>query len=133
MGAILDTGCGEHPWRKEAGSIGCFPYGGEIGIIDGTTDPGLSVARQPTRRLVDSAAGHGTFIAGLVLQASRGAGSFRCEWPSSQGVILENDLLGALGGWSADEPTAFRLDVVDLSFSYYHEVFRSANPSTADV
>ena len=120
--AILDTGCGEHPWLKEARINPAAVYGGEIGIIDGTTDPeAFTSLDSPLDGVVDSAAGHGTFIAGLVLQACPEARILPVRVADSQGVILENDLLGALGRLVALIDDGFRLDVVNLSFSYYHE------------
>jgi len=120
--AILDTGCGDHPWLRKALISAKDEYGGEIGIVDPASDPDAHPSLgSPLDGVVDSAAGHGTFIAGIVLQACPEARILAVRVADGQGMIRENDLLGALGRLVAIVEAGHRLDVVNLSFSYYHE------------
>ena len=68
--AILDTGCGQHPWLDRVVQNDVTLDGAPIGYTD--TDPrprdwGDLAARSTAT--IDPLAGHGTFIAGLVHQA----------------------------------------------------------------
>ena len=120
--AILDTGCGDHPWLRKALIAATDEYGGEIGIVDPASDPDAHGSiGSPLDGIVDSAAGHGTFIAGIVLQACPEARILAVRVADGQGMIRENDLIGALGRLVAIVEEGHRLDVVNLSFSYYHE------------
>ncbi len=124
--AILDTGCGEHPWLdnaviKDVAQV----YGGEIGIVDPVSDPDTHPSMgSPLDGVVDSAAGHGTFIAGIVVQTCPEARILPVRVADGEGVIRESDLIGALGRLVAiveDTKAGHRIDVVNLSCSYYHE------------
>ncbi|WP_163617667.1 S8/S53 family peptidase [Microbacterium sp. B35-30] len=123
--AILDTGHGSHPWLDEAVIDAVAEYGGEIGIVDGQTDPDRYPSiGSPLDGVVDSAAGHGTFIAGIVLQACPEARILPVRIADGDGLILENDLIAALGRLVdivEDTDGGGRIDVVNLSFSFYHE------------
>ncbi|HKP05782.1 MAG TPA: S8/S53 family peptidase [Microbacterium sp.] len=124
--AILDTGCGEHPWLKNAVITDVAGlYDGEIGVVDPVSDPDTHPSLgSPLDGVVDSAAGHGTFIAGIVLQACPEARILPVRVADGEGVIRESDLLGALGRLVAiveDPKAGHRIDVVNLSCSYYHE------------
>jgi subtilisin family serine protease len=134
--AIFDTGWGRHPWLPP-GSVVIPPYlpGPEprqpIGISpDSPTNPERypSLA-EPFEGIFDDAAGHGTFIAGVVLQNCGDARILPVRIADGEGVVLENDLIGALGRLlllmrTPDLLTEMgidRIDVLNLSFSYYHE------------
>ncbi|GAA5212596.1 S8 family peptidase [Microbacterium kyungheense] len=122
--AILDTGCGHHPWLNDAVIADVATvYGGEIGVVDPLTDPDAHPSSgSPLDGVVDSAAGHGTFIAGIVLQVCPEARILPVRVADGEGVIRESDLIGALGRIVAIvEEGKHRIDVVNLSFSYYHE------------
>ena len=80
-------------------------------------------------RIFDDAAGHGKFIAGVVLQNCGDAQIVPVRVADGEGVILENNLIGALGrllklmqdGTLPAELGVDKIDVLNLSFSYYHE------------
>jgi len=137
--AILDTGLGAHPW---------FPKGSPLVDHDPTIeDPktgrpvpvGLRfpAAADPEHRGVsvdtlnatlDAMAGHGTFVAGVVRQHSADATLVIVPVMYGDGAADETDVIEALEKlflWNrlrrqgrADGPA---LDVVSLSFGYYHE------------
>lgn len=118
--AIFDTGCGTHPWLDDAR---IEAPGGPLGIIDDASDPERYPALgAPLDGIFDDAAGHGTFIAGVVRQACPDARILPVRIADGQGLILENELIGALGRF-VDMLTsgAQKVDVLNLSFSYYHE------------
>lgn len=122
--AVLDTGHGSHPWLDDAIIDPVAEYGGEIGIVDGQSDPDRYPSiGSPLDGVVDSAAGHGTFIAGIVLQACPEARILPVRIADGDGLILENDLIAALGRLVAivEDEGNRRIDVVNLSFSFYHE------------
>ncbi len=127
--AVLDTGCGQHPWLVE-GVTKDIEYGGiHAGVTDPATDPertGDVVG--PMDGALDSHAGHGTFIAGLLRQLCPRADIWAIRVMSSDGVVEEADLIRALGVLSrmvsdavdAGQPSP--LDIVSLSLGYYHEL-----------
>ena len=130
--AILDTGCGVHPWfGNRPGEHPADPVliertslGGEpLGLIDPTTDPESHLSlSEPLDGHLDPVAGHGTFIAGLILQACPEAQILPVRVSDGTGTILENDLLGALGRIvELLEHDALHLDVMSLSFGFFHE------------
>lgn len=120
--AILDTGCGSHPWLADR-IIPHSEYQGPLGIDDPATDPDVHPTEEsPLDGLIDDAAGHGTFIAGIVAQACPEARILPIRVSDGDGVIKENDLLAALGRLvDIVVNVGKRVDVVNLSFSYYHE------------
>lgn len=131
--AVLDTGCGAHPWfgnvpgtPPPADPVLIDPMsltGEPLGLSDPATDaeshPSLS---DPLDGHLDPVAGHGTFIAGLVLQACPQAQILPIRVSDGSGTIMENDLLGALGRVvELLEKGALHLDVMSLSFGFFHE------------
>ena len=98
-------------------------YGGAIGIVDDLSDPEVHPSlADPLDGIIDEAAGHGTFIAGLVLQSCPGARILPVRVADGQGIILENELIAALGRIvDLLESEKATIDVLNLSFSFYHE------------
>ncbi|MEP7178730.1 MAG: S8/S53 family peptidase [Pseudonocardiales bacterium] len=128
--AVLDTGVGSHPWlgptivRRDASAAGV-----PMGIQDPATDPEVAgVIDDPYEGVLDSDAGHGTFIAGLIRQVCPDADILAIRVMPSDGVVAESDLLDALKllvirqNLARATPDASQvIDVVSLSLGYYHE------------
>jgi len=137
--AILDTGLGAHPW---------FPQGSPLvdhdpRIEDPSTGKPVPVglrfpaATDPERRGVsvdtvngtlDAMAGHGTFVAGVVRQHSADATLVVVPVMYGDGAADETDVVEALEKlllWNRlrlqGRVDGTPLDVVSLSFGYYHE------------
>jgi len=133
--AVLDTGVGAHPWLDDGavvvrnptidGTLGGVP----LGLTDPTSDPERTgVLVDPYEGVLDSDAGHGTFIAGIIRQLCPDANILAVRVMSGDGVVAEGDLLGALAGLLARQRLAVNagrpelaIDVVSLSLGYYHE------------
>jgi hypothetical protein len=84
--------------------------------VDGISDPLVGT--------LDSYAGHGTFIAGLIRQIAPDASVLSLHIMYGDGVIHESDAINALG-WLNDQvatgvPAKF-VDLVCLAFGYYEE------------
>ncbi len=129
--AVFDTGIGHHPWLDGVVVEPRLSSGEPIGLDpDSATDPEEqpSVA-EPLDGIFDDAAGHGTFIAGIIRQECPDARILAVRIADGEGVILENDLIGALGRLVdfMDDDTletgrgGSRVAVLNLSFSYFHE------------
>jgi len=121
--AVFDTGLGEHPWF--AGSVRLvaeLSNGDPIGILRPATDPevhpSLSV---PLDGIFDDASGHGTFIAGVIRQECPDARILPVRVANGEGIILENELIGALKRLIVYIEEGQPVDVLNLSFSFYHE------------
>ncbi|MFH8249085.1 S8 family peptidase [Microbacterium sp. B2969] len=129
--AIFDTGWGDHPWLKDCIIQPFLAGGNPIGIDpDSDTDPESEPSlAEPLEGIFDHAAGHGTFIAGIVRQECPDAMILPVRIADGEGLILEDDLLGALGRLVEfmDDTTleqkrkGSKVSVLNLSFSYYHE------------
>ncbi len=129
--AVLDTGCGRHPWLVD-GVVRDVEYGGtHAGLTDPATDPEVTGDLVgPMDGALDSHAGHGTFIAGLLRQLCPRADIWAIRVMGSDGVVEEADLIVALGvlgrmvsdAVDAEPPTASPVDIVSLSLGYYHEL-----------
>ncbi|MET0735939.1 MAG: S8 family serine peptidase [Microbacterium sp.] len=121
--AVFDTGCGDHPWLRGDDVVDAVKtWGGAIGIIDPDSDPERNPSLgDPLDGVIDDAAGHGTFIAGLIRQACPEARILPVRVADGNGVILENDLLGALGRIVALLESGVRIAVLNLSLGFYHE------------
>jgi subtilisin family serine protease len=128
--AVLDTGIGRHPWLDGVVVEPRLRSGEPIGLEQHVpTDPEREPsAAEPLDGIFDDAAGHGTFIAGIVRQQCPDAVILPIRIADGEGVILENDLIGALGrllefmdGALEDRRGGSRVAVANLSFSYFHE------------
>ena len=128
--AVLDTGVGSHPWLppdivlRDSSVMGV-----PIGIHDPLSDPERTgVIDDPYEGVLDSDAGHGTFIAGLIRQVCPDADILAIRVMPSDGAVAESDLLDALTllvirqslAQAAGDPRGV-IDVVSLSLGYYHE------------
>ena len=101
MVAILDTGCGEHPWFDDIGrdvvTRGLQLDGHDIGYNVESTDPETFWDQAGALDgIIDPLSGHGTFIAGLVHQACPDADILSWRVVPSVGPIVESDWITAL-------------------------------------
>ncbi|GAA3795006.1 S8/S53 family peptidase [Sphaerisporangium flaviroseum] len=96
---LLDTGVAPHPWFKDAGWFRDQPDE----VLDADGDG-----------VLDTQAGHGTFIAGLVLRQAPGVRLRVARVLDSNGVGDEVGVLQALGRFRD-----IRLDVLVLSFGCF--------------
>jgi hypothetical protein len=132
--AVLDTGAGAHPWLDAGivrrnptvdGTIGGYP----LGLTDPATDPEQGgVLDDIYEGVLDSDAGHGTFIAGIIRQLCPDADILAVRIMASDGVVAEGDLLNAITAVLQRQALAqdsgrpdLAIDVVSLSLGYYHE------------
>lgn len=135
--AVLDTGLGEHAWIPTDAVVRIDDPGGDdahyagiIGVDDPKSDPELHPSLgDPLDGVLDPAAGHGTFIAGIIRQVCPHARILPIRVSDGQGVILEDVLLDALGVLLDALKNGAKIDVLNLSFGFYHE---SADASTVD-
>ena len=126
--AILDTGVGKHDWLKypvvlRHAEVGTLPIG-LAGEDDGKSD-------DPLTGVVDPAAGHGTFIAGLIHQTCPDADILSVRVMQTDGAVAKFDVLQALNRLVLRQAIAQRretpdnqrhpIDVISLSMGYYHE------------
>jgi subtilisin family serine protease len=106
--AILDTGVAAHPW-----------FEGRRWYADCATDVYEAPDADHDDRL-DSVAGHGTFIAGVVLQQAPDAQLIVERIISGDGVTDERELLRALAGLRARADRSGKsIDVLSLSLGCY--------------
>jgi serine protease len=121
--AVVDTGCGSHPWlsydvrRETFGSTGMA-----TGDADSNDTEQLGNAMGRLDGLRDPFAGHGTFICGLVRQACPEAGIVSLPIVNSDGNNDKGALAAALNYLAVlietgDTP----VDVVSLSLGTYPE------------
>ena len=132
--AVLDTGAGVHPWlgnkivrryQTVDGSAGGHP----LGLTDPTTDPeNTGILDDIYEGVLDSDAGHGTFIAGVIRQLCPDADILAVRVMASDGVVAEGDLLNSITAVLQRQALAqdagrpeLAIDVVSLSLGYYHE------------
>ena len=79
--AVLDTGCGDHPWLDGVVKKGIQVNSVAIGYDDPSNDPELDGdVYGMLDGVIDPLAGHGTFIAGLILQGARTPTSSPSAW-----------------------------------------------------
>jgi serine protease len=132
--AVLDTGSGNHPWL-EAGVVKDLTLPGDtpdVRIPIGYTGPDPEQTGDLTGPMdgsIDAVAGHGTFICGLVRQVCPDADLLIVRLVQADGTIVESDVILALAQvyelarrHAAGEPDGHPVDVVSLSFGYYHEL-----------
>jgi hypothetical protein len=131
--AILDTGCGRHSWLGDD-VVTRYPVVDDrvLGLSDLDTDPELvGDVSGPYDGVIDDAAGHGTFIAGIIRQVSPEADIVAVRVADSQGTLLEGDFMMAVRGLvKMIQLPAGRggrqIDVINLSVGYYHETPQDA-------
>nr|WP_260173354.1 S8/S53 family peptidase [Nocardioides albus] len=126
--AILDTGCGDHPWLgfvERDARLGEHPIGWPAHVANSELD-GDQVG--PLDGVIDPLAGHGTFIAGLVHQSCPDAEILSWRVVPPDGPIAETDWITALAQiaelvhlYRLGDPRGRRIDVLNLSMGYYHE------------
>lgn len=126
-----DTGIGEHPWFPDEAVVGLQPAPGtSLGVrVRGNPvpdrEPGIASRLTGT---TEPLSGHGTFIAGIVRQACPSARLTAIPVMSSEGLVAEDDALdvlqdlldGQLAALAAGDAAGV-VDVLTLSFGYYHE------------
>ncbi len=126
--AVLDTGCGAHTWLPD-GIVTRYPVvdGKVVGIGEKSTDPEvLGDVAGPFDGALDAAAGHGTFIAGLVRQVAPEADIISVRVADSQGALMEGDFMLAIRTLVKmmalpKSKGGRQIDVINLSLGYYHE------------
>lgn len=128
--AVFDTGIGGHPWFTGDVCLSPTLPGGEpIGIVRADTDPEVHPSLAlPLDGIFDDASGHGTFIAGIVRQECPAAQILPVRVADGEGVIMEAELIGALGRLIDYIEQVGPVHVLNLSFSFYHET--PDDPST---
>lgn len=129
--AILDTGLGRHPWfTDDSGAplpgvlINPVLPGGRAGrTFAAADDPERTGAvSDPLNGGLDAAAGHGTFVAGIVRQRCPQATIMAIPVLDASGHAEEHVVLTALGRLAeARRASEYRVDVVNLSMGYYPE------------
>jgi len=128
--AVLDTGCGSHPWLDGIVTTDLTLDGQVIGYSDATSespeDDGDLTG--PLDGSIDPISGHGTFIAGLIRQRCPDADIVAWRIMPSDGPIVESDLVATLAQIAelarrhrAGESGGHPIDVLSLSMGYYHE------------
>lgn len=137
--AVLDTGIGPHDWWGDLENPGADPvievsqdFQSLLGAQE-TTDPNLAEPHplddpweeqnlvQPLLGLLDSHAGHGTFVSGLVHQLCPAAKILSLRVLHSDGYSTEGALLLALNWLAERVESGEPVDVVSLSLGFYPE------------
>ncbi len=123
--AILDNGCGRHPWLDDVVDSYVTLDGAPVGTGTPDFDPETSVSLDEFESAV---VGHGTFMAGLVHMFCPDADILDIRVVDSYGVVVESTLVHTLAQLLelcrrhfAGEPGGHPIDVVVLSSGYYHE------------
>jgi hypothetical protein len=140
--AILDNGCGRHPWL--ANVVRPEPMLGYdvIGHSEPDTNPEVwSVDGLPLDDSVDAVAGHGTFMAGLVHMFCPDASVVAVRVVEPDGVALESHVVLTLAQIAEvvrrhrnGEQGGFPVDVLIMSMGYYHETStEAAHSALAEV
>jgi hypothetical protein len=128
--AILDTRIGSHDWLDGSGDDRCWVDARALDwprMAEPVADEGGGDVTPPDGKL-DTHAGHGTFIAGLIRQIAPDATVLSLPLMHGDGHLNEDDVLTALE-WLRDrsreavaDPDAKAgqfVDVVSMSFGYY--------------
>ena len=129
--AVLDTGCGEHPWLTGVVTRDVELVDGGQKIVIGHERPDPEDSGDitgPMDGLRDPLAGHGTFICGLIHQTCPDADILAVRIIRADGRIAKSDLVLALDQLyelarrhAAGKPDGRPIDVVSLSLGYYNE------------
>jgi len=132
--AVLDTGCAEHWWLPDT----IVDRHAKV-VENGTEAIGLHHDRYngdrhgsvnaPWIGTLDSDAGHGTFIAGLIRQTCPDARILAISVMRGDGTVPESNFLKSLNRLVLRQQIAINekkpdmlIDVVSLSLGYYHEL-----------
>lgn len=139
--ALLDSGVGSHHWLGTADPNGsderiCIDAA-DLGFVPvGPALPPRSTITSLHAGELETHAGHGTFIAGLIRQLAPDAQVLSMHVMHGDGVLEEGAVMGALQ-WllgrvrrAADDPSLF-VDVICLSFGYYEQ--QPVDSQTADL
>ena len=127
--AVLDTGCGAHPWLDAVVQTDVKLNNQPIGYFDKQTNPEIYPDQVgPLDGGIDPYSGHGTFICGLIHQSCPDADIIAWRVVDSAGPIRESALIKALQDiltlvdQHAADPTQGRaIDILSLSLCSYHE------------
>jgi len=136
--AVIDTGVGPHPWLPTGGADPFADVTSYLRPISAVVPPDPAAAANPegTGRLqepligdLDSDAGHGTFLAGIVRQVAPYSRVLSVPIMHSDGVMHESDLRLVLGllviqVQNAAAPGGNKerfVDVLCMAFGAYHE------------
>lgn len=143
---VLDTGCGEHDWLSRQSDLGFPNTLPPTAVVDDWTLKGLNIGddaefnpdqTMPLLGELDTHAGHGTFIAGIIRQLAPHVQIRTIRLMSGDGVVDEADIDSALDRLVTeindarthdDERWRF-VDIVSMSFGAYHE----QTPPTAGI
>lgn len=144
--AFVDTGCGDHEWLPErADPPQSDPWvwrrvpappparaGNTIvGVDEESTNPEVFGDQSgPRDGFLDGASGHGTFVAGILRQASPDANLIAIRVADSDGTVLESELIDALEELARLKDGGQDVDVLNLSLGYYHETPEDGRFST---
>jgi hypothetical protein len=138
--AVLDTGCGDHPWLVKRSSGAADWFVDDTTFAFGTPSPDSEVngrVLSPLRGVLDSHSGHGSFISGLVRQLASDSRVLRVRLMTSDGVVdeavLEQALWQLVQRVSAAQANPAQagdfVDVVSMSFGGYLEDNPTLNAS----
>jgi subtilisin family serine protease len=123
--AILDTGCGRHPWLDTIVDSQLSLDGAYVGRPAHVRDP---EAVGSLDDFEDAVAGHGTFMTGLVRIFCPDADVISVRTVDHDGAVVESALVGTLAQIVElvrrernGEPGGRAIDVLVLSVGYYHE------------
>lgn len=127
--AVLDTGVGKHPWLDGLVRPDVDLDGESASLPATVPHPELQGdVYGPLDGVLDTHAGHGTFICGLIRQLCPDADLLAIRIMHSDGIVDEADLVWALAvldarlaRTQAGRTKDGHLDVLVLSLGYYHE------------
>ena len=134
--AVIDTGVGRHPWLTTGGADPFADVTSYLRPISATGDLAAAANPEGTGRLqepligdLDSDAGHGTFLAGIVRQVAPHSRVLSVPIMYSDGIMHESDLQLVLGRLVAQVQNAGVpggnmnrfIDVLCMAFGAYHQ------------
>ena len=124
--AILDNGCGSHPWLVDVVQTVVTIDGRPIALSDAVD---VRLSADPYDDVTDAVAGHGTFMAGLVLMTCPDVDILSIPVVNPDGVVVESELVAALADLlelvrrdRERVPGGRPVDVLVLSMGFYPEL-----------